>query len=150
MKTNNYIQLKIPALSQNEYLARSVVGALFAELNPTIEQLADVKTAVSEAVTNCIVHAYQDEKGVIEINAWLEGTTIHIKIIDTGVGIEDVNQAMTPFFSSKPNADRSGMGFTVMQSFMDELKVSSTIGKGTTIDMKKTIKYLRATLILRF
>ncbi|MBR7159444.1 MAG: anti-sigma F factor [Clostridia bacterium] len=139
MKTNNYIQLKIPALSQNEYLARSVVGALFAELNPTIEQLADVKTAVSEAVTNCIVHAYQDEKGVIEINAWLEGTTIHIKIIDTGVGIEDVNQAMTPFFSSKPNADRSGMGFTVMQSFMDELKVSSTIGKGTTIDMKKTI-----------
>ena len=139
MKTNNYIQLKIPALSQNEYLARSVVGALFAELNPTIEQLADVKTAVSEAVTNCIVHAYQDENGVIEINAWLEGTTIHIKIIDTGVGIEDVNQAMTPFFSSKPNADRSGMGFTVMQSFMDELKVSSTIGKGTTIDMKKTI-----------
>ena len=139
MKTNNYIQLKIPALSQNEYLARSVVGALFAELNPTIEQLADVKTAVSEAVTNCIVHAYQDEKGVIEINAWLEGTTIHIKIIDTGVGIEDVNQAMTPFFTSKPNADRSGMGFTVMQSFMDELKVSSTIGKGTTIDMKKTI-----------
>ena len=139
MKTNNYIQLKIPALSQNEYLARSVVGALFAELNPTIEQLADVKTAVSEAVTNCIVHAYQDEKGVIEINAWLEGTTIHIKIIDTGVGIEDVNQAMTPFFSSKPNADRSGMGFTVMQSFMDELNVSSTIGKGTTIDMKKTI-----------
>ena len=139
MKTNNYIQLKIPALSQNEYLARSVVGALFAELNPTIEQLADVETAVSEAVTNCIVHAYQDEKGVIEINAWLEGTTIHIKIIDTGVGIEDVNQAMTPFFSSKPNADRSGMGFTVMQSFMDELKVSSTIGKGTTIDMKKTI-----------
>ncbi|MBO5925852.1 MAG: anti-sigma F factor [Clostridia bacterium] len=139
MKTNNYIQLKIPALSQNEYLARSVVGALFAELNPTIEQLADVKTAVSEAVTNCIVHAYQDEKGVIEINAWLEGTTIHIKIIDTGVGIEDVNQAMTPFFTSKPNADRSGMGFTVMQSFMDELKVSSTIGKGTIIDMKKTI-----------
>ena len=139
MKSNNYIQLKIPALSQNEYLARSVVGALFAELNPTIEQLTDVKTAVSEAVTNCIVHAYQDAEGVIEINAWLEGGTIHIKIIDTGVGIEDVNQAMTPFFSSKPNADRSGMGFTVMQSFMDELKVTSTIGQGTTIDMKKTI-----------
>ena len=139
MKSNNYIQLKIPALSQNEYLARSVVGALFAELNPTIEQLTDVKTAVSEAVTNCIVHAYQDAEGVIEINAWLDDSTIHIRIIDTGVGIEDVNQAMTPFFSSKPNTDRSGMGFTVMQSFMDELKVSSTIGLGTTIDMKKTI-----------
>ena len=139
MKTNNYIQLKIPSLSQNEYLARSVVGALFAELNPTIEQLTDVKTAVSEAVTNCIVHAYQDKVGVIEINAWLEGSTIHIKIIDTGVGIEDVNEAMTPFFTTKQSGERSGMGFTVMQSFMDELLVSSTIGQGTTIDMKKTI-----------
>ena len=139
MKTNNYIKLNIPALSQNEYLARSVVGALFSELNPTIEQLTDVKTAVSEAVTNCIVHAYKDTIGQIDIFAEIVDSSIHIKISDYGVGIENIQEAMTPFYTTLSVEERSGMGFTVMQSFMDELNVTSQVGQGTTIDMKKSI-----------
>ena len=145
MKVNNYIQLKIPALSQNEYLARSVVGALFAELNPTIEQLADVKTAVSEAVTNCIVHAYRDpsegERGYIYISARLyDPREVSVEISDNGCGIENLDEAMKPEFTTDSLGERCGMGFLVMKSFTDFLKVKSTPGKGTSVLMRKILK----------
>ncbi|MHB1316095.1 MAG: anti-sigma F factor [Christensenellales bacterium] len=135
----NEMHLKIPALSQNESFARVVVGAFAAQLNPTLEQLADIKTAVSEAVTNAIIHGYEGRKGFVEISAILEDDVISIEVKDKGRGIENLAEAMQPFYTSKPDGERSGMGFTVMQTFMDSLHVSSQLDRGTVVKMEKRI-----------
>ena len=140
MEIKNTMELRLPSLSINEGFARSVVGAFATQLNPTLEEVADIKTAVSEAVTNAIVHAYPDRIGEIVISASLSGNTLEVSISDKGVGISDIEQARQPFFSTAGDESRSGMGFTVMETFMDEVTVTSAPGEGTTVRMVKTIK----------
>ncbi len=135
----NYMKLEVPAKSCNEAFVRAVVGAFSSQLDLSIEDLADIKTAVSEAVTNSIVHGYADMKGVVKISAKIIGDIIEVEVADNGVGIENIGQAMQPLYTSKPDGERSGMGFTVMQTFMDELFVKSEYGMGTTVTMKKKI-----------
>lgn len=134
----NRMQLKILSLSENEVFARNAVAAFALPLNPTLSELSDVKTAVSEAVTNCIVHAYEGGEDWIDISCATEGDTLHIEISDSGRGIEDVERALTPFFTTRPGEERSGMGFTIMQTFMTDFGVTSEAGKGTTVKMSKT------------
>ncbi|MGI5918518.1 MAG: anti-sigma F factor [Christensenellales bacterium] len=140
MEIRNTMELRLPSLSINEGFARSVVGAFATQLNPTLEEVADIKTAVSEAVTNAIIHAYPDRIGEIVISASLSGQTLEVSISDKGVGISDIEQARQPFFSTAVDESRSGMGFTVMETFMDEVTVISAPGEGTTVKMVKTIK----------
>ena len=139
MCVNNKMSLTFPAISENEAFARSVISCFALSLNPSVSQIADIKTAISEAVTNSIVHGYPNKSGEITINAEIKDNFLHINVIDNGVGIDDIDKALEPFFSSCENDERSGMGFTIMQSFMDEVKVESTIGKGTKIYMLKII-----------
>lgn len=135
----NSMELIIDAKSQNEKFARSVVGAFFAQLNPTLEQIDDVKTAVSEAVTNCIVHAYNGaQEGKIHISCQLSADTLFVEIVDFGKGIADVAKAMEPFYTTVSTGERSGMGFTVMQAFCDEVTVHSNDGK-TSVKLTKKI-----------
>ena len=137
MKPINNFYLKIPSRSANESFARVAVSAFVSQLDPTLEELSDIKTAVSEAVTNSIVHAYKNEIGNIYITVEIyENRSIKIRIRDSGCGIDDVNKALEPLFTTI-GGERSGLGFSVMQSFMDYLKVTSTPGKGTTVIMKK-------------
>ena len=137
IKADNFMCLKIDALSKNEAFARSVVAAFCAGVNPTVDQINDIKTAVSEAVTNSIVHGYEEKGGIIEINASIYGRTVHIEVLDEGVGIEDIPRARQPFFTTKPESERTGMGFTVMESFMDTLEVSAGKKRGLIIRMSK-------------
>ena len=131
--------LQFPSRSVNESFARSAVAAFAARLDPTMEELGDIKTAVSEAVTNCIVHAYPDSIGIIQIRCKvLQDQILDITIKDRGCGIEDVNKALEPMFTTG-NEERSGMGFTIMESFMSSLKVKSKLGKGTTVHMRRKI-----------
>jgi stage II sporulation protein AB (anti-sigma F factor) len=139
MRGKNYMKLEIPALSENESFARVSVGAFMTRLNPTLEEISDVKTAVSEAVTNAIVHGYENKPGVININAEVTDGELLVEITDHGQGIGDVEAAMQPFYTSRPDMERSGMGFTVMQTFMDSLDVVSTVGQGTTVRMTKKL-----------
>lgn len=139
MEIRNTMELKLPSLSINEGFARSVVGAFATQLDPTLEDIADIKTAVSEAVTNAIVHGYPNQLGEIHIYASLENRTIKVIVQDMGVGIGDIEQARQPFYSTAGDESRSGMGFTVMETFMDEVSIDSTPGKGTTVELKKTI-----------
>lgn len=139
MNMNNRMELKILSLSENESFARVAVGAFASQLNPTLEEIADIKTAVSEAVTNCIIHAYEGRAEELSIKANLNEKCITIEISDYGKGIEDIERARQPFFSTAGDADRSGMGFTVMETFMDEVNVISALGKGTTVIMRKSI-----------
>ena len=134
---NNTMYLKIPALSENEPFARDTVAAFCVRLNPSLDELSDVKTAVSEAVTNCIVHAYAGGEGEIEIFCNAEGDTVHIRISDSGKGIEDVVRAVEPFFTTLEEKERSGMGFTIMQTFMTSFRLQSAPGQGTTVYMSK-------------
>lgn len=138
---DNFMSLSIAAKSCNEAFARSVVAAFATPLNPTVDEINDIKTAVSEAVTNCIVHAYsKDESGIINIDARLDGNTIHIAISDNGVGIEDIIKARQPFYTTKGGDDeRSGLGFTVMETFMDSLSVAPNGDKGVVVTMSKAI-----------
>ncbi len=136
----NEMKLEFLSKSNNEAFARISVAAFASQLDPTIEELADIKTAVSEAVTNCIIHAYEDREGLITIICKIFANTIMIEIQDNGKGIDDVNMAKEPLFTSKPDLERSGMGFTIMDSFMDELEVESILGLGTKVSMKKIIK----------
>ena len=136
----NEMKLEFLSKSNNEAFARISVGAFAAQLDPTIEELADIKTAVSEAVTNSIVHAYDTADGIIKIKCMLYSNEIMIEISDTGKGIENVEIAKQPLYSSKPNMERSGMGFTIMESFMDEVKIESIVGLGTKITMRKIIR----------
>ena len=139
-KYDNEIRLEFISKSCNEAFARIAVAAFASQLDPTIEEIADIKTAVSEAVTNCIIHGYQDTIGIIKLHCMIKGNNLIIEISDNGVGIEDINVAKTPLYTSKPNLERSGMGFTIMQSFMDEIKVESKKGEGTKVYMTKIIK----------
>ena len=136
---NNKMTLKFISISENEAFARNVVASFIMPLNPTLSEISDIKTAVSEAVTNAIVHGYPDALGEVELEAFIEGDTLHIKISDCGVGIENVSLALEPFYSTKIESERSGMGFTIMQSFMDEISVNSKLNEGTTIKMSKKI-----------
>lgn len=140
---SNYIKLEFPSRSANEALARSAVAALCAQLDPTLDELGDIRTAVSEAVTNAIVHAYPEEMGTVWLRAAiLGGDTLELTVKDKGRGIQDVRQAMEPLFTTGGD-DRSGMGFTIMESFMDKLTVKSAPGRGTTVTMRRRIRQKR-------
>ncbi len=132
------MSFEMESRSCNEQFARVVVAVFLSRLDPTVEELDDVKTAVSEAVTNCIIHGYAGEDGIIRVEAAIEGRTATVRVIDHGVGIEDVKKAMEPMYTSRPEEERSGMGFSFMEAFMDELSVESAPGKGTVVTMKKT------------
>lgn len=136
----NEMKLEFISKATNEAFARITVAAFASQLDPTIEELADIKTAVSEAVTNCIIHAYENRQGIIKLNAKLKDNQIIIQISDNGKGIENVDIAKEPLYTTKPNLERSGMGFTIMESFMDSMKVESIVGLGTKITLVKTIK----------
>ncbi len=139
-KYDNEMNLEIPSKSCNEAFARITVAAFAAQLDPTIEELADIKTAVSEAVTNCIIHGYENTEGIIKINSKIEGRKIIVEISDTGKGIENIDIAKEPLYTTKADLERSGMGFTIMESFMDKLEVESILGLGTKVTMTKEIK----------
>lgn len=136
----NEMKLEFVSKSNNEAFARIAVAAFVSQLDPTIEELADIKTAVSEAVTNCIIHGYENSSGIIKIISKIFANTIEIEISDTGKGIENIELARKPLYTSKSNLERSGMGFTIMESFMDEVNIESVVGLGTKITMKKLIK----------
>ena len=136
---DNEMHLQFCAVSQNEAFARTVSAAFAAQLNPTIEELTDIRTAVSEAVTNAIIHGYENQGGTVFMDCCLKDRMFQITIRDTGKGIEDVALAMQPFYTSAPELERSGMGFAVMQAFMDEVTVESEPGAGTSVRMQKRI-----------
>ena len=140
MEQQNHMQVLFDAKSENEGLARIVVTAFMAEMNPTLEQIADVKTAVSEAVTNAIIHGYDNEEESVSLCCDRDGQQLVISIEDHGVGIEDIDQAMQPFYTTKPQLERSGMGFAFMEAFMDKLEVRSKVGEGTKVVMWKYIE----------
>lgn len=140
MKFDNYMILDFPSKSANEAFARSAVACFAAQLDPTLDELGDIKTAVSEAVTNCIVHAYPNELGIITLRCRiLKDNMLDIVVRDRGVGIEDLDQARTPMFTTG-GAERSGMGITIMESFMTSFSISSEPGKGTTVHMRRKIQ----------
>ena len=140
MNTLNELKCSFPARSENESFARTMVCAFAAQLDPTVEELADLRTAVSEAVTNSIVHAYRDTTGDIRINVKLcEGRIVQVEIRDKGCGIEDVRKAREPLYTTDAAGERSGMGSTVMESFCDAVRVSSRPGKGTTVTLLKRL-----------
>ena len=140
MVVNNYIKLEFPSKSINEGYARSAVAAFAAQLDPTLEELGDIRTAVSEAVTNAIVHAYPDDIGIIRMKLRIvDEDKLEITVMDKGRGIPDLRQAMEPLYTTGGD-DRSGMGFTIMESFTDKLKVRSAPGKGTTVTMLRRIR----------
>lgn len=138
MKTNR-MQVFFDAKSVNEAFARMTVMAFMADMNPTLDELEDVKTAVSEAVTNAIIHGYTDEDKQVELSCVREGQKLTVVIEDHGVGIEDVEEARQPFYTTKPQEERSGMGFAFMEAFMDEFEVVSRVGEGTRVTMTKYI-----------
>ena len=140
MKFENYMTLEFPSKSSNEAFARSAVACFAAQLDPTMEELGDIRTAVSEAVTNCIVHAYPDELGTVTVRCRiLKGQTLDIVVKDKGIGISDIEQARRPMFTTG-GTDRSGMGFTIMESFMTNLDITSEPGKGTTVHMRRKLQ----------
>lgn len=135
----NEMKLEFDSRSANEAFARVTVASFMTQLNPTLEEVSDVKTAVSEAVTNAIIHGYENHVNKVQIYAGIEGRTLHLEISDRGVGIPDVKKAMEPLYTTRPELERSGMGFSFMEAFMDEVQVESEPGKGTTVRMKKII-----------
>lgn len=139
-KYDNKMQLEIVSKSNNEAFARITVAAFAAQLDPTIEEISDIKTSVSEAVTNSIIHGYENKEGIIKIVAYIVKNIVRIEISDQGKGIEDVDIARKPLYTSKPELERSGMGFTIMESFMDNVKIESVVGMGTKVTMEKEIK----------
>ena len=146
MKYINYIKTEFPSMSRNEAMARSVAGVFAAQLDPTLEELGDVKTAVSEAVTNCVVHAYPEQIGKILLRCRiLEGNRLEIVVKDWGIGIENIEKAREPLFTTG-GEERSGMGFTIMESFMDKLTVRSRPGEGTTVVMVRTLPHKKTEL----
>ncbi|WMJ81201.1 anti-sigma F factor [Clostridium sp. MB40-C1] len=140
---DNKMKIEFWSKSENEGFARVSVAAFISQLDPTIEEITDVKTAVSEAVTNSIIHAYENKQGIVSIEAELHKNQVIIKVEDNGIGIQNVEQAMQPLYTSKPDLERSGMGFTVMETFMDELKVESKEKIGTKVIMKKRFKSMK-------
>ena len=140
MEQQNEMKLSFPSRSANEGFARVAVAAFLAQLDPTVEELADIKTAVSEAVTNCIVHGYRDSVGTIWVEAKIfEERRVTVKIRDRGIGISDIRQAMEPMFTTCESGERAGLGFAVMQSFMDKVRVTSRVGRGTAVTLEKRL-----------
>ncbi|MCM0650565.1 anti-sigma F factor [Clostridium swellfunianum] len=139
---DNIIKIEFASKSQNEGFARVAVAAFVSQLDPTIEEITDVKTAVSEAVTNSIIHGYGGQEGVVSIEAMIKGNELTIIVGDKGIGIDNIELAMQPLYTSRPDLERSGMGFTVMETFMDSLEVKSESNNGTYIIMKKVFKSL--------
>lgn len=136
---DNEMKLEFLSKTNNEAFARITVAAFVSQLDPTIDELSDIKTAVSEAVTNSIIHGYEEEEGNVRVVARIFGNSVEIEISDNGKGIANVEEARKPLYTSKPNLERSGMGFTIMESFMDDVKVESALGLGTKITMRKRI-----------
>ncbi len=136
----NMMKLEFLSRSENERFARTVISAFVLELDPTMQELSELKTAVSEAVTNAVIHAYGEKNGIITMEGKITEDTVEIIISDKGKGIEDIELAMEPMYTEAPEAERSGLGFTIMQTFTDELDVESMPGKGTKITMRKSIK----------
>lgn len=139
MKDKNSMTLTFSSLAANEAFARTAVAAFILPLDPTVSEITDIKTAVSEAVTNAIIHGYESSSGDIVLMCSYEGRDIYIEVSDRGKGINDVQKAMTPLYTSRPELERSGLGFTVMETFMDSLKVDSAPGQGTRITMAKKL-----------
>ena len=134
------MKVTFPAISRNEGLARSVIAAFVSQLDPTVEELSDIRAAVSEAVTNAIVHGYRDQSGMIDLSAGFDReNNLYIRIKDKGCGIENIEQAMTPLFTTAPEGERAGLGFAVMEAFCDKVTVKSAAGKGTTVTLKKRL-----------
>ncbi|NBI30408.1 anti-sigma F factor [Chengkuizengella marina] len=145
MKVNNYMALQFMSKSENEAFARITVAAFVSQLDPQVNELTDIKTVVSEAVTNSIIHGYENKpEGMISITAKIEEDTVYITVEDEGLGIENLDEAIQPLFTSKPELERSGMGFTIMENFMDEVEINSTLGKGTKVTMMKRIESKKA------
>ena len=140
MENTNEMTIIFDSRPTNEALARVAVASFCTQLNPTLEEVSDLKTAVSEAVTNCIIHGYEGEVHKIQVDCRLSGQELTVDVIDHGVGIADIQKAMEPMFTTKPDKDRSGMGFTFMEAFMDEVLVESEVGRGATVHMKKIIR----------
>ncbi len=136
---NNKMKLEFPSISENERFARTSVAAFIAQLNPTLDEMEDIKAAVSEAVTNSIIHGYKDTCGTVFVSCSYEDSLIKIEISDFGCGIENVELAMTPLYTGSEDSERSGLGFTVMETFMDGIEVKSQKGKGTTVTLTKNI-----------
>lgn len=139
MAMKNYFKLSFPACSRNEAFARVVVAAFAAQLDPTLEEINDIKTAVSEAVTNAIIHGYAEGEGEVEISASLGEGSLELVVCDTGSGISDLDQAREPLYTTRPDLERSGMGFTIMENFMDSIAIDSAPGQGTVVTMRKNI-----------
>lgn len=139
MKNTNEMKLEFDSKSCNEGFARVSVAAFLTQLDPTLEEISDVKTAVSEAITNSIIHGYEDGIHKVSVACVIEGRQFTVTVTDTGSGIENIEKAMEPLFTTKPELERSGMGFAFMEAFMDEVFVTSKLGEGTTVVMKKTI-----------
>ena len=137
MEDTNEMALEFDSRSQNEGFVRVAVAAFATQLNPTLEEVADLKTAVSEAVTNVVIHAYREKTGKVRIECSVWEKEMTVTVIDYGVGIENIEKAMEPLYTTRPELDRSGMGFAFMEAFMDELEVESQPGQGTTVRMKK-------------
>ena len=138
---DNEMKLEFISKSNNEAFARIAVAAFASQLDPSIEELADIKTAVSEAVTNSIIHGYDNKMGIVKLKGKIIKNKLIIEISDNGKGIEDIEMAKEPLYTTKPNLERSGMGFTIMESFMDNIKIESIVGLGTKVIMEKTIKH---------
>ena len=137
---NNSMKVEFPANSDNERFARNVAAAFILELDPTLDELSEIKTAVSEAVTNAIIHGYNEESGTVIMEGYIKDNKIEFVISDSGNGIEDIDKAREPLYTGKPEMERSGMGFTIMETFMDEVVVKSKVGVGTVIRMSKRIE----------
>ena len=137
---DNEMRLEFKSKSINEAFARITVAAFVSSLDPTIEELSDIKTAVSEAVTNSIIHGYKDSDGIVKVNSKIRDNNVLIEVIDNGQGIENVEEARKPLYTSKEGEERSGMGFTIMESFMDSVEIESVLGVGTKVIMEKEIK----------
>ncbi|WP_438445533.1 anti-sigma F factor [Gorillibacterium sp. sgz5001074] len=141
----NHMKIDFASMSENESFARVVVAAFVSQLDPTLDELTDIKTVVSEAVTNAIIHGYDnDPNGVVTIQAEIRNDTVRIQVIDRGAGIADLEQARQPLYTSKPELERSGMGFTIMENFMDQMEVETQPGQGTTVTMTKRIETKKA------
>ncbi|MBR5520549.1 MAG: anti-sigma F factor [Oscillospiraceae bacterium] len=140
MYNKNYYKISFPSRSVNESFARMTISAFCMQLDPTVEQVNDIRTAVSEAVTNCVVHAYPDTIGTIYITATIKDSILKITVKDKGIGISDIQKAMEPMYSTDMHNERAGLGFAVMQAFMDKVKVYSKPGKGTRVVMTKNIE----------
>lgn len=139
MRTNNKMRLEIPSKSENERFARTVCAAFILELDPTLEEMSEIKTAISEAVTNAIIHGYNGNEGTVLIYGEIEDRTVTYTIVDNGCGISDIKKARQPLYTQKPDSERSGMGFSIMEAFMDTLTVESEENKGTKITMTKRL-----------